>query len=106
MLCCSNDGTESRAPKTLLKYAICLPEENSGEGESGLELFLGSDEVDGVLVNGRGQLLQEFILGQAQDGGDSGGSRQVARQLPNRPVRVKLHPGTEENHISESCRGI
>ena len=53
----------SRVPKTIIKFAICLPEENSGEGESGLELLLGPDKVDGVLVDGRGQLLEEFILG-------------------------------------------
>ena len=85
----------SRVPKTPIKYVICLPEQNSWEGESGFELFLGPDEVDGVLVDGRGQLLEQFVLGQAQDGGSR--DRQVARQLPNWSVRIKLYPGTEEN---------
>ena len=38
----------------LQEHPIWLPKENSWEGECGLELLLGPDEVDGVLVDGRG----------------------------------------------------
>ena len=77
-----------------LPCAIHLPKEDPGKFEGGLELLLGADEVDGVLVDGGGQLLEELLLGQdAGGGGDNcggNGNRQVAGQLPHWPVRVEF----------------
>ena len=70
-------------------WPFWVPKEYPGKGESCLELLLGPDEVDGVLVDGRGQLLEELLLGKTQDC-DGGRDWHVAGQLPNWPVRIEF----------------